>query len=73
MEKNSSEVINMLFTEFDMDTAIKIWKEEGKDEGREEGKKEKQTEFAKNLLDVLDIETISKKTVLSITEIKKLF
>ena len=56
-----------------MDTAIKIWKEEGKDEGREEGKKEKQTEFAKNLLDVLDIETISKKTVLSITEIKKLF
>ncbi len=63
----------MLFTEFDMDTAIKIWKEEGKDEGREEGKKEKQTEFAKNLLDVLDIETISKKTVLSITEIKKLF
>ena len=39
----------------------------------EEGKKEKQTEFAKNLLDVLDIETISKKTVLSITEIKKLF
>ena len=67
----------MLFTEFDMDTAIKIWKEEGKEEGREEGreegKKEKQTEIAKNLLDVLDIETISKKTGLSITEIKKLF
>ena len=67
----------MLFTEFDMDTAIKIWKEEGKDDGRDqasaERKKEKQTEFAKNLLDVLDIETISKKTVLSITEIKKLF
>ncbi len=59
----------MLFTEFDMDTAIKIWKEEGKDEG----KKEKQIEIAKNLLDVLDIETISKKTGLSITEIKKLF
>ncbi len=52
-----------------MDTAIKIWKEEGKDEG----KKEKQIEIAKNLLDVLDIETISKKTGLSITEIKKLF
>ena len=69
LEKNSSEVINMLFTEFDMDTAIKIWKEEGKDEG----KKEKQIEIAKNLLDVLDIETISKKTGLSITEIKKLF
>ena len=67
--KNLSKVIDMLFTEFDMDTAIKIWKEEGKDEA----KKEKQIEIAKNLLDVLDIETISKKTGLSITEIKKLF
>ncbi len=28
--KNLSKVIDMLFTEFDMDTAIKIWKEEGK-------------------------------------------
>ena len=58
LEKNSSEVINMLFTEFDMDTAIKIWKEEGKDEG----KKEKQIEKDKNLLDVLDNEMIIKKT-----------
>ena len=32
--KNLSKVIDMLFTEFDMDTAIKIWKEEGKDEGK---------------------------------------
>ena len=63
----------MLFIEFDMDTAIKIWKEEGKEEGIEEGKKENQAEIAKNLLDVLDIETISNKTGLSITEIKKLF
>ena len=60
LEKNSSEVINMLFTEFDMDTAIEIWK------------KEEKIEIAKNLLDVLDIETISKKTGLSVEEIKKL-
>ena len=73
LEKNSSEVINMLFTEFDMDTAVRIWKEEGKKEGRAEEKKEKQIEIAKNLLDVLDIETISKKTGLSIKEIKELF
>ena len=66
-------MINMLFTEFDMDTAVRIWKEEGKKEGRAEGKKEKQIEIAKNLLDVLDIETISKKTGLSIKEIKELF
>ena len=50
----------MLFTEFDMDTAIEIWK------------KEEKIEIAKNLLDVLDIETISKKTGLSVEEIKKL-
>ena len=42
----------MLFTEFDMDTAIETWK-----------MKEEKIEIAKNLLDVLDIETISKKQV----------
>ena len=68
LEKNASEVLNMLFTEFDMDTAIEVWKEEGK----KEGEIKKQLEIAKNLLDVLDIETISKKTGLSIEEIKKL-
>ena len=71
LEKNSSEVINMLFTEFDMDTAIKIWKEEGKDEG----KKEKQIEIAKNLINVLnitDVNSISKVTGLSNEEINKL-
>ena len=67
LEKNSSEVINMLFTEFDMDTAIENWKDEGK--------KEKQVEIAKNLLailDVKDVNMISKATGLSIEEIKKL-
>ncbi len=88
LEKNSSEVINMLFTEFDMDTAIETWKDEGRKEGIEEGRKDgiekgrkegftkgeikKQIEIAKNLLDVLDIKTISNKTGLSIEEIKKL-
>ena len=68
LEKNASEVLNMLFTEFDMDTAIEVWKSEGKEEGR----KEEKIEIAKNLLDILDIEIISKKTGLSIEEIKKL-
>ncbi len=87
LEKNASEVVNMLFTEFDMDTAKKIWKEEareegrnegiaeGRNEGRNEGKKEKQIEIAKNLLvmlDVKDINIISKATGLSIEEINKL-
>ncbi|GAA0076993.1 hypothetical protein UT300005_13710 [Clostridium sp. CTA-5] len=46
--------------------------EKGKEEGREEGKKEGKIEVAKNLLDVLDDETIALKTGLSIDEIKKL-
>jgi len=46
--------------------------EEGREEGREEGKKEKAVEIAKNLLDVLDDETIAKKTGLSIEEIREL-
>ena len=79
LEKNSSEVINMLFTEFDMDTAKEIWKEEAREEGRKEGftkgEIKKQIEIAKNLLTILDIKDvnmISKATGLSIEEIKKL-
>ena len=79
LEKNSSEVINMLFTEFDMNTAKEIWKEEAREEGRKEGftkgEIKKQIEIAKNLLAILDIKDvnmISKATGLSIEEIKKL-
>lgn len=38
----------------------------------EQAKKEKAIEIAKNLLDVLDNETIALKTGLSIKEVKKL-
>jgi hypothetical protein len=41
LTKHSSEVINMLFTEFNMEDARSVWKEEGREEGiivgREEG------------------------------------
>jgi predicted transposase/invertase (TIGR01784 family) len=47
-------------------------RKKGRKEGKEEGKKEEKIEIAKNLLDVLDIETISMKTGLSIEEIEKL-
>ncbi|OOM16424.1 Rpn family recombination-promoting nuclease/putative transposase [Clostridium saccharobutylicum] len=43
-----------------------------KEEGREEGEKKKAFEIAKNLLDVLDNETIAVKTGLTIEEIVKL-
>jgi flagellar biosynthesis/type III secretory pathway protein FliH len=37
LESNASEVKNMLFTEFNMDVAKKIWREEGVEEGIEKG------------------------------------
>jgi predicted transposase/invertase (TIGR01784 family) len=43
--------------------------EEGKKKGLEEGKKRAKIEIAKSLLEVLDIETISLKTGLTIEEI----
>ena len=45
-------------------------KEEGIKQGIKEGEKQAKLEIAKNLLDILDIETISLKTGLSIKEIK---
>ena len=46
--------------------------DKGLKEGRKEGEKRKAIEIAKSLLDVLDIETISLKTGLSVDEINKL-
>jgi len=51
---------------------LKEMKEEAKKEGIEEGIKEKAIEIAKNLLDVLDDETIAIKTGLSVEKIKEL-
>ena len=51
---------------------LKYSKEEAKAEGIKEGEKKGKLEIARNLLDVLDIETISLKTGLSIEEIQKL-
>lgn len=64
LETNSSEVINMLYTAFDIDAAKEVWQEEAKQEGRKE--------LARSLLDILDIETIAKKTGLTVEEVKAL-
>ena len=45
---------------------------QGFEEGLKQARKQQAIEIAKNLLDVLDDETISLKTGLSIEEIKKL-
>ena len=46
LEKNSSEVRNMIFTEFNLEEAKEVWHEEG----REEGRKEEREEVARSLL-----------------------
>ncbi|EDT72301.1 conserved hypothetical protein [Clostridium perfringens D str. JGS1721] len=62
-------------TMYDEISALNSAKREGKAEGieigRKEGKLKVKKKLAKSLLDVLDIETISKKTGLSIEEIRK--
>ncbi|MCK5917897.1 MAG: PD-(D/E)XK nuclease family transposase [Cocleimonas sp.] len=52
--------------------AKKEGKVEGKAEGKAEGKIEEKIELAKNLLDILDNETIADKTGLSIETVKRL-
>ena len=46
--------------------------EKGVEKGKAEGIRKRNIEIAKSLLDVLDDETIAKKTTLSIEEVKKL-
>lgn len=57
---------------YDETSALNSAKREGKEEGLKEGELKAKRNLAKSLLDVLDIETISKKTGLSIEEIKRL-
>lgn len=64
LEENGSEVINMLFTEFNLEDAKEVW--------QEEAEKRIQIKIAISLLDVLDLETIAIKTGLSLEELKGL-
>ena len=52
--------------------ALEEGRSEGLEEGVEKGKKEKEIEIAQQLLSVLDDETISRTTGLSLEEVKKL-
>ncbi|MEA3315023.1 MAG: transposase, partial [Campylobacterota bacterium] len=57
---------------WDNKACLDFAKEKGFNKGMEKGEKNKQIEIAKNLLDILDIETIALKTGLSIGEINKI-
>jgi hypothetical protein len=63
LEANGSEVENMLFTEFNMDEAIQVWKEEGREEGIEEGIEKGKLEDALNLIkEGVPLEVIARAT-----------
>ena len=55
-----------------MEEGIEKGIKKGMEKGIEKGKREEKIQIAKSLLDVLDIETISVKTGLSIEEIEKI-
>lgn len=72
LEEHGTEVVNMLFTEFNLEDAKMIWQEEAAEKATIITIKNEREKIAFQLLDVLDIETISMKTGLSIYEIEKL-
>jgi hypothetical protein len=50
LERNGSEVSNMLLTEWNWDDAKEVWQAEARDEGIEQGLESKAFEVAKNLI-----------------------
>ncbi len=58
--------------ERELQKGIKIGIEQGIGQGIEQGKEEEKVEIAKNLLDVLDDETIVLKTGLTIEEVRRI-
>jgi len=69
LERNSSEVRNMLLQEWNLEEALEVSKEEGKEEGREEGI----AQIAKAMKDNKEpMEKITKFTGLTTEEIEKL-
>jgi len=64
LKQNGTEVINMLYTEFNLEDALQVRKEEGKIEGKKE--------LLLNMLKKMDVKTISDMTGISMEELRKL-
>jgi predicted transposase/invertase (TIGR01784 family) len=73
LSRKSTEVENMLLTEYDYDTDIAVQRQEAYEDGMEQGSQQAKIETAKNLLTMsLSIENIAKATGLSAEEIQAL-
>ena len=71
LSKEVSEVSEYIYTK-GKDEGMKTGKKEGIKEGIKEGRNKEKIELARNLLDVLDIKTISIKTGLSIEQVESI-
>ena len=70
---NKAEVIAMCLTEFDVESAIKTWREDGYEDGLTAGKQEKAEEAARNLLkESVNTEIIARCTGLPLENVRKL-
>jgi len=77
MEKHAKEIMSMLTTEWNWDTAKRVWqdeaREEGLSQGREEGRDVEKMIIAKNLLEKgSSLEFVHEITGLSLDEIRRL-
>ena len=70
--KNVMDYAKEMAKEEGLKEGIKQGIEQGIDRGREDGKRERNLEIAKNLLDILDVDTIALKTGLTVDEINTL-
>ena len=71
LELNSTEVFNMLITEWNTEDAKKVWYAEGREEGREEGIQQEKLQTTTKLKNLgVSIEIISQATGLSAEEIE---
>ena len=67
LTNHASEVLNMLTTEFNMEDAIAVWKEEGREEGRARGFKEAFSVIIPRLKELgMTVEEIAKATSLEV-------
>jgi hypothetical protein len=73
LEKHGSEVRNMLFTEFNIDDAQKVWFEEGMEKGLEKGMEKSQEAIAlKMLRNGFAPEIVAANTDLPVSKVAKL-
>ena len=73
LSRKSTEVENMLLTEYDYDTDIAVQRQEAYESGVEKGLQQKAIETAKNFISMgLSIEQVAQGTGLSIEEIQAL-